>query len=401
MYNSQKSCPHFPCCGGCEHLDLPYERQLAEKQERLASFFSFLPQSALPPLVSSPEIWYYRHKVQLPFSSKGKGRTATVTLGCYARDSHEVVDQRACLVQDKTLSAIAWVVREWAQSSGLSVYNEIKHAGFLRHLLLRKAAGTGEVLVGLITNGEKPPGSRHLAATLLSMIAGVFPGKKTPVVGIVQNVNIRQTNVVLGEREVTWWGRPFLFEKLGQLRFKLGLSTFFQVNPFQTPRLYNEVLKWIDHGPAVLDCYCGVGSIALWVSKKSRIVTGIEENGASIAAAKTAARISGARNVRFIRGDAAEQCVQMVNEGYDVAVFDPPRKGLDPDMLVAVRDSHLRRIIYVSCNPGTLARDVKALLPRWRLVSLQGVDMFPHTPHIESVAVLDNADPLQTNGIIR
>jgi 23S rRNA (uracil1939-C5)-methyltransferase len=389
MYHSHKSCPHFPRCGGCDHLELPYDRQLAEKQERLASLFSFLPQVAIPPLVPSPEIWYYRHKAQLPFGSRGKGRAAAVILGCYARDSHEVVDQRVCLVQDKTLSVIAWAAREWAQSSGLSVYNEIKHAGFLRHLLLRKAAGTGEVLVGLITNGEKPPGSRHLASTLLSMISEKFPGGKTPVVGIVQNVNTRQTNVVLGEGEVLWWGRPFLFEKLGQLRFKLGLSTFFQVNPFQTPRLYDEVLRWIGHGPAVLDCYCGVGSIALWVSKKSRIVTGIEENGASIAAAKTAARIGGARNVRFIRGDAAERCVLMVNEGYDVAVFDPPRKGLDPNMLAAVRDSHLRRIICVSCNPETLARDVKALLPRWRLVSLQGVDMFPHTPHIECVAVLD------------
>lgn len=386
------NCPHFPRCGGCQFLDQPYDLQLKGKKQRLESLFSFAPGLKIPPIIACKEPWFYRHKVQLPFGMKKRGRTATVTLGCYARDSHEVVDQRVCLVQDKTLSTIAWVVREWAQSSGLSVYNEIKHAGFLRHILLRKAAGTGEVLVGLITNGEKPPGSRNLAATLLEMIAEAFPNGKTPVVGIVQNVNTRQTNVVLGEREVTWWGRPFLFEKLGSWRYKLGLSTFFQVNPFQTPRLYDEVLKWIDHGPAVLDCFCGAGSIALWVSKKSRIVTGIEENGASIAAAKKASQINNVRNVRFLRGDAGTLLPPMVNEGYEVAIFDPPRKGLDAALIATLHSSRLRRIIYVSCNPESLARDVKALAPGWSLVSLQGVDMFPHTPHIECVAVLDNRE---------
>jgi 23S rRNA (uracil1939-C5)-methyltransferase len=388
-------CPHFPRCGGCRFPDQPYDRQIEQKQKVLESRFSFVTGLRMPPMIAAREPWYYRHKVQLPFGLIKQGGRATVTLGCYARDTHEVVDQRACLVQDKDLSTIAWTVRAWVAKSGLSVYSEKKHSGFLRHLLLRKAAGTGEVLLGLITNGEKPPGSRHLAATVLSMIAGAFPGRNSPVVGIVQNVNIRQTNVVLGEREVTWWGRPFLFEKLGSLRFKLGLSTFFQVNPFQTPLLYGEVLKWIDHGPAVLDCYCGVGSISLWVSKKSRIVTGIEENGASIAAAKKAMQINDVRNVRFIRGDAGTLLPSMVNEGYEVAIFDPPRKGLGTPMIATLNSSNLRRIIYVSCNPESLARDVRALAPAWSLVSLQGVDMFPHTPHIECVAVLDNADPRQ------
>jgi 23S rRNA (uracil1939-C5)-methyltransferase len=388
-------CPHFPRCGGCRFLDHPYDRQIEQKQQVLESRFSFVTGLRMPPMIAAREPWYYRHKVQLPFGLIKQGGRATVTLGCYARDTHEVVDQRACLVQDKDLSTIAWTVRAWAAKSGLSVYSEKKHSGFLRHLLLRKASGTGEVLIGLITNGEKPPGSRHLAATVLSMIAGAFPGGKSPVVGIVQNVNTRQTNVVLGEREFTWWGRPFLFEKLGSLRFKLGLSTFFQVNPFQTPLLYGEVLKWIDQGPAVLDCYCGVGSISLWVSKKSRTVIGIEENGASIAAAKKAMQINDVRNVRFLRGDAGTLLPSMVNEGYEVAIFDPPRKGLDMPMIATLNSSNLRRIIYVSCNPESLARDVKALLPRWSLVSLQGVDMFPHTPHIECVAVLDNADPRQ------
>ena len=383
------NCPHFPRCGGCQLLDQPYDRQIEWKQQTLESLFSFVTGLKILPMIASREPWYYRHKVQLPFGRKRQGRTSVITLGCYARDSHEVVDQRVCRIQDKDLSTIAWTVREWAAKSGLSVYCEVKHTGFLRHLFLRKAAGSGEVLVGLITNGEKPPGSRHLAATLLSMISEKYPGKKAPVVGIVQCVNIRQTNVVLGDREFTWWGRPFIFETIGSFSFKLGLSTFFQVNPFQTERLYDAVRQGIRQGPAVLDCYSGVGSISLWVSKKSRIVTGIEENGASIATAKKASHINGVRNVRFIRGDAGALFPLMVNEGYEVAIFDPPRRGLDTSVIAALNTSNLWRIIYVSCNPESLARDVLALIPGWSLVSLLGVDMFPHTPHIECVAVLD------------
>ena len=383
------TCPHFPRCGGCQLLDQPYDSQIEQKQRVLDSLFSFVTGLKMAPIIACREPWYYRCKVQLPFGQKKQGRTAMVTLGCYARNSHEVVDQRVCHIQDKDLSIIAWTVREWATKSRLSVYSEAKHEGFLRHLLLRKASGSGEVLVGLITNGEKPAGSRRLAATLLSMISEKYPCGKIPVVGIVQNVNLRQTNIVLGDREFTWWGRPLIFETIGTFSFKLGLSTFFQVNPSQTERLYDVVRQGISQGPAVLDCYSGVGSISLFVSKKSRIVTAIEENGASIAAAKKALQFNGVRNVRFVRGDAAALFPLMANEGYEVAIFDPPRKGLERSMITALDASDLRRIIYVSCNPESLARDVLALIQGWNLVSLQGVDMFPHTPHIECVAMLD------------
>jgi 23S rRNA (uracil1939-C5)-methyltransferase len=385
----QPTCPHFVRCGGCETLDKPYERQLVDKQNVLTAIFPFIPDLPALPIIACPEPYHYRHKVQLPFGTKKQGREVRILLGCYARDSHEVVDQHTCLVQDRDLSAIAWIVREWAGRSGLSIYNEKNHTGFLRHVLLRKGAGTGEVLVGLVTNGSQPPGTRNLSTSLLKMADDALAGSGASIVGIVQNVNTRRTNVVLGEREITWWGRPFLFEKLGHYRFKLGLSTFFQVNPYQTPRLYDEVLKGIEHRPAVLDCYCGVGSISLWIAGNSRIVTGMEENGASVAAAKKAAQVNGIGNVRFFKGDVSTLLPEMQMDGYDTVIFDPPRKGLDTPVLSLLVHSPLKRIIYVSCNPETLARDVQALLPRWKLRSLQGVDLFPHTRHIECVAVLD------------
>lgn len=382
------NCPHFPRCGGCQSLTTPYPQQLLEKKQLLEKLFSF-DKIAVPDLLPSPLEYYYRHKVQLPFGSRRHGRDGIVTLGCYANGTHEVVDQHSCLVQDRDLSLVAWAVRDWAQSAGLSVYDERRRDGFLRHVLLRKGAATGEILIGLVTNGTRPPGSRNLANSLLAAVNKAVPPGTATVVGIVQNVNMRSTNVVLGGQEFVWWGRPFLFEKIGDYRFAVGLSTFFQVNPYQTPRLYDEVLKWIECGPRVLDVYCGVGGISLWVSKKAAIVTGVEENGASIATAKKAATANAIRNVRYVKGDAGSLLAEKASDGFDVAIFDPPRKGLEPGMLETLLTVPFKRIIYVSCNPETLARDIKALLPAWKLVSLQGVDMFPHTAHIEAVAVMD------------
>jgi 23S rRNA (uracil1939-C5)-methyltransferase len=385
------SCPHFPRCGGCQTLATPYPQQLAEKQLLLKKLFSF-DNITIPGVLPSPQVDCYRHKVQLPFGSGRQGRGSTVTLGCYANGSHDVVDQRVCLVQDADLSRAAWAVRDWARYSRLDVYDERAHKGFLRHALLRKGAATGEILIGLVTNGARPPGTRNLAGSLLEKVNKALSPGTARVAGIVQNVNMRRTNVVLGELEFVWWGTPFIFEKIGDYRFAVGLSTFFQVNPLQTVHLYDEVLKWIDRGSRVLDVYCGVGSITLWVSKKAAAVTGIEENGASISAAKKAAQAGGARNVRFITGDAETTLADMYGEGFDTVIFDPPRKGLGPGMTEVLLAAPFKRIIYVSCDPGTLVRDVKALGSAWKLVSVQGVDMFPHTVHIETVAILDRVN---------
>ena len=388
------TCPHFGRCGGCQYLDKSYELQLAGKKERLEGAFAFAGLRSIPDIIPSPHIYHYRHKVQLPFGIKNQGKRPSLTLGCYANNSHEVVDQYVCLIQDKELSKIAWSIRDWARNAGLTVYNGKSGEGVLRHVLLRKGAGTGEILIGLVTNGGRPVGLRRLADALLDAVQKIVKGSTSTIAGIVQNVNMRDTNVVLGGQEFSWWGRPFIFETLGPYRFRVGLQTFFQVNPHQTVRLYDEVLRWIENGSAVLDCFCGVGGISLWVAKKSRIVLGIEENAASMAAARQAAEANGARNVRFVKGDTGVELPTLM-EGFDTAIFDPPRKGLEPQVIETLLVSPLKRIIYVSCDAVTLARDVRALMPAWEPVSLQGVDMFPHTSHCESVAVLDKRHSLQ------
>lgn len=382
-----EKCCHFPRCGGCTLLDKSYEEQILIKKRTLTRLFSDY-EIDEPKIIASPQIYYYRHKVQLPFTSIKAGKTYRVGLGCYAVNSHDVIDQKMCLIQDRSLTVVAHGIREWAKKTRMSAYDEKARKGFLRHVLLRKGAKTGEILIGLVTNGPRPEGSRSISNILLDIVNPLL-AKGESVAGIVQNVNTRDTNVVLGENENVWWGRPYIKETLGNLKFKMEMSTFFQVNPYQTPNLYNEAALNVPSGSKVLDLYCGVGSITLWIAPKVKEIIGIEENRSSIAAAKTAASLNEIKNARFIAGDVAEKLPGLISEGFDCVIVDPPRKGLDRKSADLFLDSKPQRIIYVSCNPESLARDVDLLKGGYRLVKLTGVDMFPHTEHIESVAVLD------------
>jgi 23S rRNA (uracil1939-C5)-methyltransferase len=383
-----KHCPHFSRCGGCSSLDVPYSRQLEKKHQYLKERFLPLTQM-VPSVIPCAQPYFFRHKLQLPFGYTGGGKSGKLLLGCYANDSHRVVDQRTCLIQDRSCSRIAWTLRDWARQNRLSVYNERTGKGLVRHALLRKGAGTGEILIGLVTNGILTAGRGKLVRSLLGMLERKNIGSDR-IVGIIQNVNTRKTNVVLGNEEVVWWGRPYIKEILGTMKHKIGISTFFQVNPLQTPQLYNAVLEHIPDRARVIDCYCGVGSIALWISGRAEQVLGIEENRASVSAARTAARVNAVRNVSFIAGDAQkEMMIATKKQGFSVVVFDPPRKGLAEGMTQTIIESALNRVIYVSCNPVSLRRDIIQLQSDFTCTMVQGVDMFPHTDHIESVAVLE------------
>lgn len=381
------NCLHFPLCGGCNHLDMPYEEQLSLKRQALTDLFEPV-NISIPPVIKSPEAWYYRHKVQLPFGATGKGRIKQPVLGCYEKSSHRVVDQHMCLIQDQDCTSIVNSVRKWVMDTGLTIYNEKSGTGFLRHLLLRRGNGTGEIIIGFITNDDRLKGTRNISRMLLERIekAGL---KGSKVVGIIQNINSRFTNVVLGNDELLWWGRPYIKEKMGDWHYRIGLSTFFQVNPFQTPQLYNEVLNHVPEGARVLDCYCGAGSIALWVSKKAGYVLGIDENLSSIKDARAAASYNGAKNCTFKQGDVEKELITPSSHDCNCVIFDPPRAGLTERLINSLNGSSVKRIIYVSCNPVTLKRDILLLKKRFSPVSIQAIDMFPHTEHIECVALLE------------
>ncbi len=401
MADSILQCRHFGECGGCQSLNTPYSLQLRRKQALLEETFKAWSSIKIHPILACDTIAGYRHKVQLPFgiaktyqlantNPTTKQSQGKVSLGCYATESHRVIDQFECHIQDPDLNQVAWAIRTWASKQGIPAYNELKDNGTLRHVLLRKGLGTGEILIGLITNSESPPGTRVLSRSLLETVSkNLDKNSKAKVVGIVQNVNMRQTNVVLGEREVLWWGRPFLKEKLGKFTFHIELSSFFQVNPYQTPKLYDAAAKWVPEGSRVLEAYCGLGSITLWIAEKCKEVLGIEENPASIQSARSAAKHNQVNNVRFLQGDASRLIAEKVHAGFDVALVDPPRKGLESAAIQSFKDAKLRRLVYVSCNPESLERDAKALSPALTLKEIQPVDMFPHTQHIECVALFE------------
>ncbi|MDQ3000300.1 MAG: 23S rRNA (uracil(1939)-C(5))-methyltransferase RlmD [Fibrobacterota bacterium] len=397
-------CLHFPDCGGCQTLDLDYSEQLLRKEEDVRRHFAGWSGLQIDSVLPSPRIEGYRHKVQLPFGleRRGPGPVLEVTIGCYAAGSHVVVDQSECLVQDPGLSRIAWAVREWAIVNKVPVYREDTGVGWLRHLLLRKGAGTGEIILGLVTNGPGA-GPRDLLPDLLKRCKQALGAEQDggELVGIVQSLNVERTNVVLGGEERLWWGRPLLREKLGPFLFPVGVSTFFQVNPFQTPRLYDLAAAAIPEGATALDLYSGIGSIALWASRRAGSVLGIEENPASVAAAARAASDNGAANVRFLAADVADALTKperyLCEAGLpsdaitsaDAVIVDPPRKGMEPAVREALTGMRPARLVYVSCFPATLARDAKALSGALRLTSVSPVDMFPHTRHVECVAVFD------------
>lgn len=386
--HNKTTCRHFPICGGCSFLHRPYYEELSEKERHVRELLSPL-GIKVSPIMGSPKNEGWRHKVQLPFGYWRDGNNLIATVGCYARESHQVIDQQECRIQDPALTRLGMAVRDWANRERIPVYDERTGEGFLRHILMRKAQGTGEILLGLITNGPRPQHYRGLLKTLLKATSKALPGEDGHLVGVVQDVNERDTNVVLGGQEQSWWGRDWIKEKLGEHTYHLELSTFFQINPFQTPRLYDEVLKGVPEGARLLDAYCGLGTIGMWVAGRCREVLGLEENPRSIQAARAGAKANQVNNIRFVRADATLALPELTAQGWDCLVVDPPRKGLEASTVEAIGKSGIKRLIYVSCDPRSLARDIALLEGKFTTITAVPVDMFPRTTHVETVAILD------------
>ena len=402
------SCKHFPACGGCQTLDREYPDQLRDKHAEIARHFADWPGLRIDAVLPSPRTEGYRHKVQLPFGFDPPGAGGVgPTVGCYAAGSHAVVNQEECLVQEPSLSRVAWAVRGWAIAHRLPIYREDTGTGWLRHLLLRRGAGTGEILLGLVTNGRsiKSFDPKGLLPDLLdrcqeAIAEGPEGGE---LVGIVQSVNEKRNNVVLGGEENLWWGRADMRESMGPFTFPAGMSTFLQVNPYQTPRLYDLAVASIPDGASVLDLYSGIGSIALWASRKAASVIGIEESPAAVAAARRAAAGNKVANARFLAADVGAALADPgallaqaglpsdAISGADAIIVDPPRKGLEQNVREALISMKASRLVYVSCYPATLARDARALAGTWKLSAISPADLFPNTRHVECVAVFDRA----------
>lgn len=384
-------CPVFTQCGGCAWQHLSYETQLAAKRkiviDALERIGGFDASGSGPGAVRVRDIlgmarpWHYRNKAAVPVAP---GPGGTLRLGYYARGSHEVVDFDDCRLEDERLVPALKATRRLLERWRLPPYDESRHAGLVRHVVARVAVATGELLVALVLNGEGFADEAGFAAALRAEVPGLA--------GFVVNVNRARGNRILGPRTRTVWGRPYVRDRLLGLAFHVSIESFYQVNPAQTEVLYRRALEYAgDSAGRALDAYSGIGTIALLLAARAREVLGLEIVPEAVADARENARLNGIGNARFEAAAVEERLPELVAGGWrpDVAVLDPPRAGAEPPALEALAEAGVPRIVYVSCNPATFARDAALLRGRgYRLVEVTPVDMFPQTAHVECCALL-------------
>ena len=411
------ACPHARACGACQHVDEPYAAQLARKDARVAELFGGFEGAELRPILGMDDPFRYRNKVVSPYApgkklpgapggraEKGKGSRGDRTreardrrakgrarheilCGMYAAHSHRIVPTDGCLVENEQAKQVILAIRSLMPRFGIEPYREDAHSGFLRHAVVRVGHTSGEMLVTLVTNGREFPGSRAFCRELARRCPGITT--------VVQHVNERQTNVILGEREQVLYGPGFILDQLCGLSFRISSQSFYQVNAVQTEVLYRQAVELARFSGTerAVDAYCGTGTIGLVAAKHGAAqVVGVDSVASAIRDARENARHNGVENARFVVGDAGAFMREAAagGEQVDVVLMDPPRAGSSEEFLESLAACAPARAVYISCNPETQARDVRQLERRgYRLRTLQPVDMFPHTDHIETVALLE------------
>lgn len=375
-------------CGGCQIQELDYQKQLDIKTNEVKQVISRigkLDDVVIHDTLGMEHPFRYRNKAQFPIQKKDN----MPVIGFYKKKSHDLISTDECIIQHEVNDKIIKIIKTYIRAYNVSIYDEKTHKGLLRHVVTKVGFTTGEVMIVLVANGKKLPYLKELASVLKENI----PGFKTLVV----NVNIQKTNVILGKENIVAYGDGMIRDYIGELVFEISPLSFFQVNPLQTEVLYNKALEYANLGEndTVFDIYCGIGTISLFLAQKAKKVYGIEIVEDAIKDAKRNAKINNMDNVEFYVGKAEEVVPKMYKEGKraNVVVVDPPRKGCDEKVLDTIISMQPDRVVYVSCNPSTLARDLAYLNERgYKCHEIQPVDMFPHSVHVENVAWLSKAD---------
>ena len=381
----EPKCPVYKQCGGCQLQHLSYEGQLKAKHQQVYDALTrigHLEGVKVLPTLEAPNPWNYRNKMQVPCM----GTPQKQFIGCFALNTHKVIDVENCFIQKEKNNAIVGVVREWMKKFKIAPYDEDKGTGIVRHIMGRVGAKTGELMVCLVTATDNVPHFKDLC----KMLKVALPELKS----VVQNVNKRHTNVILGNKTQLIYGKETITDKIGNLTFNISCQSFFQVNSEQAERLYDKALEYakLTGKEIVADVYCGTGTISLFLAQKAKHVFGIEIVPSAIRDAKANAHNNKINNVSFILGDAAQKMPELVEDGVklDVVVVDPPRAGCEPKVLDAIAKVHPKRVVYVSCNPATLARDLEYMTHKgYKVAQVQPVDMFSQSFHVESVALLE------------
>ena len=383
-------CKVYKRCGGCSMQHLDYEEQLKFKADVIVQNLKRLgginmEKVMVHPAIGMEQPFQYRNKVQYPVGMQN----GEVKIGFFANRSHDIIDSDECEIQPAESNSIREIVRNFAQNNSISIYDEASGKGLLRHVMVRKGFTTNELMVVLVLNGRKLPNAQDLVSQLTQAFSTIK--------SIYINVNTKKTNIILGNESILLYGQKYISDYIGKYKFNISPLSFFQVNPIQTEKLYSKALEFaaLTGGENVFDLYCGIGTISLFLSERAGKVIGVEVVPEAIADAKENAKINGVENAEFYVGEAEKVIPELYNKGVraDVVVVDPPRKGCDQVLLDTLVEMKPERIVYVSCNPATLARDVGFLSKNgFELKEVQGVDMFPWTNHVETVVLITRAD---------
>lgn len=381
----EPDCPHYPACGGCDFRHLSYEEELEAKRTRVEDALRRIGgvDVTVEEIIGGSSVDGYRNKCQMPVSPAGK-------LGFYRSRSHDVVPALDCRLQSPQANAAAAAVEAYLRERGVPAYDETTGEGLLRHLYVRTNQA-GQALVCLVVNGSRLPREEELVRRIREACPSAA--------GVVLNVNTRDTNVVLGESYRTLWGEDTLTDTLCGLTFRLSAPAFYQVNRAQAQRLYGKAIELAEltGGETVLDLYCGAGTITLAMAGHAGRVIGAEIVPEAIENARENARINGVANAEFFCGDAGAVAQRLAAQKLrpDVVVVDPPRKGLGEEVIPVIADMGPGRVVYVSCDPGTLARDVKRFAALgYRAERAVAVDLFPRTRHVETVISMTRTNKL-------
>lgn len=376
-----KQCPVFKKCGGCQHLNLTYEEQLEKKKKELQRLLKGI--CPIHEVIGMENPWHYRNKVHAVFSHDRKGNPIS---GVYQENSHIVLPVESCLIEDEKADEIIGTIRGMLKSFKIRTYDEDTGYGLLRHVLVKRGFATGEIMVVLVTASPVFPSRNNFVKALRQ--------KHPEITTVIQNINGRDTSMVLGDREQVLYGKGYIEDVLCGCRFRISARSFYQVNPVQTEVLYSKAMEYagLTGKETVVDAYCGIGTIGIVASRKAKQVTGVELNPDAVRDAVRNARANKIDNIRFFQGDAGDFLQKMAANGEkaDVVFMDPPRSGSTERFMAAAAAMGPKRIVYVSCGPDTLARDLKYLRKKgYRVEKGVGVDLFPWTGHCEVCVKLE------------
>lgn len=369
-------------CGGCQLQHMSYDLQLKMKQDQVHNVMkkvAHLEHVPVYPIIGMEEPSHYRNKVQIPVGE----RNGELIMGYYQKRSHRIREnQDTCQIHEPAINEVLPFIRQLMNKYGVIAYDEKTHRGQLRHIMIRTGHYTNEMMVVFVTRTAKLPAKEQIIEELTEK----FPA----ICSIVQNINDQRTNVILGKKTNVLWGAAYIHDTIGSLTFAISPKSFYQVNPVQTKVLYDKALDYanIDENDVVIDAYCGIGTISLFLAQKAKKVYGIEVVPEAIADAKKNAERNNIKNAEFTVGQAEKVMPKWKEKGLDpdVIVVDPPRKGCEPEFLEAMIAMEPKRIVYVSCNPSTLARDLRILEDGgYETKEVQPVDMFPNTGHVEVI----------------